>query len=189
MRMKLYYLIICLCLTVLEIQGEESLPAVQKAEDFTIIQTKKPFAPLIKKANALPQKKAPPPISSWVLKGVTKLGNKWYVVIADKKELTKDIILIQSQDREDGLSIVDVKPSESSYRETVVMIKDSNQNTFDIKFDELLTNRLTAAQPKAPPVQTQQTAASEKSTQSLPRPIITSPSLNERRPIIRRVKP
>ncbi|GAA5496874.1 hypothetical protein Rhal01_03062 [Rubritalea halochordaticola] len=114
-------------------QAKADLPPKPSYKDFAKLTQNSPFG-VKKPAPVQAPVVAPPANTTLMLTGVTKLADGWSVGVSDKKNPTRGVISLSSNQSVDGISIVKVEQDPDNYRNTKVTVKQGGA-TYTLKFD------------------------------------------------------
>lgn len=110
------------------------IPETPEFKDYANLLEKSPFKIKAEKkvekvVKVAPPKPEPEPESSkdYELRGVTKLQDKWMIVMVDVKEPTKNIIIEQGSGSDSDLKLVDVTQNVDDYKLTSATLKVGDQ--------------------------------------------------------------
>ena len=109
--------------------GKDLLPKQPRYSDFLKVLEKNPFGGLEKppvKVVKKPVEEAPKeeePKEEYVLKGVSKFSEGWFVVLANKKTPREDVMIHQNKENELEIKILDVKQDKYDFTKTIVTIE------------------------------------------------------------------
>ena len=102
------------------------LPEKPDYKDYTVIKEKNAFGKLPeKKIVSLPSTKTSTPVvpkEMFVLKGISKLGDNWFVVLANRKAPREDFILKKGEENDLKIEITKIRKHPLDYTKTEVDI-------------------------------------------------------------------
>lgn len=166
--MKLYYYLSLFTMGSVCLQGLE-LPENPDYKDFSIIKEKDAFGKLPEKiviTAAAPKKEEElPPEEEFILKGVTKMGEGWFVVVANRKAPGENVILKEGVSNGLNIEIGKVTKHPLDYRKTEVeILVDDKPQT--ISYDTALIAKMTTPKVKAPVSPSKKNPASKTSSKT-----------------------
>ena len=131
---------------------DDIIPKDPTYEEYAIIVEKDPFGPLKKKEVPPPPEQPkepepepdPVPLEEYFLKGVSRFGAGWYVVLVNKKDPATEIYVEEGKKNELGIKVLGVKKDKYQISKTIVTIESQGEK------QEVFYSPSFLAVPKAP---------------------------------------